>query len=523
MKKRTVISVIAVLALLISICSCAFADKLSADGVSAQTDLLYAYLKALNVETAEQHYLYTVTDLDGNGRLELIAACEIENEYVTYGVIVEADEGFETATVVELAEGMRMPEVLVSQTQAYQAAEGMNYVFADAEEGGSTLYAVQLKEGKLSEKKIAEITTEVVNGYAASTYKNAAGEILDPNGYEKAPESFFSGVEKTAVKLDWFTHAEAASAQRLTDSYAVFTGEKEQAEGADEKIAAEKAKNLLSPTPKAPEAEAAAPETAASPEAAAPEAAAPEGAEGGIVIVDANGNPTGQSVDDVLSGNLNQAGAKKDEGKGEEAMQIVTIDPDKQNAKTGDGNTTVDGYKIYDSIEEARAAIGNSNYSPKNSGKSNNNGNNNNNNNQKREDPVTPDPIIIYDGGSAGSGDFSGGTGTALCIFGDYSSRIINDSQVQVTLTATLNHSTLTSRSTGVSYWLSGYGTGSSSAPAIDSAGGSTYLGSYTFTVNLAPGQSTALDCSVSWTFNGTYSGNYIDAVTAYGTVYLSR
>lgn len=521
MKKRTVISVIAVLALLISCCSCAFADKLSADGVSAQTDLLYAYLKALNVETAEQHYLYAVTDLDGNGRLELIAASEIESEYVTYGVIVEADEGFETATVIELAEGMRMPEVLVSQTQAYQTADGLNYVFADAQEGGSTLYAVELKAGKLSEKKIAEITTEVVNGYMASTYKNVAGDILDPNGYEKAPETFFSGAEKTAVKFDWFTLAEAQSAQRLTDSYAVFTGELEQAEGADEKIAAEKAKNLLSATPAAPEAEAAATETAAAPEAAAPEAAAaPEGEEGGIVIVDANGNPTGQSAEDVLGGNLNQA--KKADDKGADDMQIVTVDPDKQPAKTGDGATTADGYKIYDSIEAARAAIGNSNYTPKNTGKSNNNGNNNNNN-QKREDPVTPEPIIIYDGGSAGSGDFSGGTGTALCIFGDYRSKIISDTQVQVTLTATLNHSTLTSRSTGVTYTLSGYGAGSSSAPAIDSAGGSTYLGSYTFTVNLAPGQSTALDCSVAWKFNGTYSGTYIDSVTAYGTVYLSR
>ena len=138
----------------------------------------------------------------------------------------------------------------------------------------------------------------------------------------------------------------------------------------------------------------------------------------------------------------------------------------------------------------------------------------------------TPTPGGGGGGGSSsgvniGSGSFSSSTGTGLNMTVSYSAVTSSSTTVDIIMTARLSHGNLSSKSSSVSFNCAGQ-YGSASARAI-SGTGPTDLGSRTFTINLSPGQSSTVSMSASWPFGGTYSGTYIDTVSASTSVTLSR
>ena len=125
-------------------------------------------------------------------------------------------------------------------------------------------------------------------------------------------------------------------------------------------------------------------------------------------------------------------------------------------------------------------------------------------------------------GNTIASGSFSSSTGTSLNSTITYNAVTSGSNTVEVTVSVSLSHGQLSASGGRVLSVSVGGQSATINCPSINGSG-STYLGSHTFTVNLAPGNSTSLYVKSSWAFGGTYSGTYLSSVDAGGTIYLSR
>lgn len=510
MNKKTLLCLLAVCAMLFSLCGGALAENAWADTVSAgeaekQLELLFAELTALTQEESAGT-LYTVTDLDRNGRLELIAVLTDGADGCIAAKIAEIGEVLDDTAVQELpAEGdAELPAILAAEARVFaDAVTGeVHYLFDTTERNGAAVTAVRtgslmLLNGKVSTGKVSSVNYSDQRGLIVMEFADSNGNMLSPDEYDKLPATLFRGAEEEKVNFQWFTAEECTSAEILKNSYAVFTGEQAAAEDAaalDEKASTAAA---------AAEAVTADDETAA--------------------VTTATGENIYASVEEAR-----EALGLKEEPALQQSGETLVIKP--ASAEASQSQATAGGQQVYSSVEEAREALGiKENKQQNNSGvyivetpqpqKP-----------QPAPVPVptkAPDPIIddpSQSGKDAGSGSFSSDTGTALNIYASYQAVTLGSNLVQVTVSANLAHSTLTARANTLSFSLGG-DYGSATAPEINCSGGSasTYLGSTTFTVPLAPGESKSLNCSVSWNFGGTYSGVSIAAVTANGTVWLSR
>lgn len=137
--------------------------------------------------------------------------------------------------------------------------------------------------------------------------------------------------------------------------------------------------------------------------------------------------------------------------------------------------------------------------------------------------PVQPS----YSGTDLGSGSFRSSTGAKLDIQADWSAKTISSSQIEVTVTISLDSYSLHLQAVpnSVNVNLDGQYV-SLNAPAVDYDGSAlinTVLATKTFTVDLAEGQSDNLSLAVEWHFGGTYGDVELPSIECGGTISLSR
>lgn len=138
----------------------------------------------------------------------------------------------------------------------------------------------------------------------------------------------------------------------------------------------------------------------------------------------------------------------------------------------------------------------------------------------------TQAPVSSY-GTALGSGSFRSSTGAKLDIQADWSAKTISSSQVEVTVTISLDSYSLHLKAVpnSVNVNLGGQYV-SLDAPAVDYDGSAlinTVLASKTFTVDLSEGQSDDLNLAVEWHFGGTYGDVELPSIECGGTISLSR
>ena len=550
MNKKSLLCLLAVCAMLFALCGGAMADTPWADAVTAaeadaQLEVLFKNLTALT-PAQDVECFYTVTDLDRNGRLELIAALKRGTDGSTVAKIAEMGTALDGADVLELPAGAdnSLPALLTTEAKVLADAKTgeVHYLLEDTEMNGAAVAAVStgsltLKDGKLSFVKVSAVEYTEQRGLTIMNFTDGKGNQLSPDEYENAAANLYKGAEEGKVNFQWFTAEECTSADVLKASYAVFTGE----QAADENAAAMlNTKVNASANANIAEGEV----TFASNELVTIRTAEGEcsfvidnntyvntyffDAGDSAVITyfgDLQNNPVATAIE-ITEGKKELVQAPKAE---QDDGQIIIVKPGTAG-QTQQPQQAGNGQQIFSSVEEARQALGI---------KENKQQNNSSGiyivetpQPEHKSDPIpaptmAPQPIIddpSQSGQGAGSGSFTSDTGTALNIYASYNAVTLGSNLVQVTVSANLSHSSLTARANTVSFNLGG-DYGSATAPEINCSGGSssTYLGSNTFTVPLAPGESKSLNCSVSWNFGGTYSGVSIAAVTANGTVYLSR
>ena len=206
-----------------------------ASSAASQIELMFKNLNMLKSDTADTQYWYTVTDLDHNGRLELISAVTQGAESVTSGKISEVNSaynGFDTVNL-GLGAGESLPEIITAAAETYKdASNNYSYIFTDSSMDAygttcSSKVALSMKNSALSLKKIASKNITMQNGYTIVSFSDANGNRYDDPysfDYTKAVDNYFKSATKSNTCFDWFSLAEAASSSRLVSSYNVFNG-----------------------------------------------------------------------------------------------------------------------------------------------------------------------------------------------------------------------------------------------------------------------------------------------------------
>ena len=238
--KRKTISLFLVLAMTVSLVAfggqAALAADLTAEQADAQLSTIFATMESFKQTGTSAAWRYAVTDLDHNGRLELVAAAlhpvDRSNNLRAFELSADNSSFTECRTVVP--EGESFPDIMSNSADTFYDAvsDTWYYIFLDhimlsAADVYDVNCSVTMKEGAISFTQHAISHTETVNGVMSTSYMDNNGITISPDAYNDAGVNAFAGAARSSTNFGWFKFEDATDISFLKDSYAVFTGEKE--------------------------------------------------------------------------------------------------------------------------------------------------------------------------------------------------------------------------------------------------------------------------------------------------------
>jgi len=236
MKKRLSF-VLAVLMLLSFGCVCFAAPvNLSVKDAEAQLNLIYSNFSTFRQQDTEgKNWSYAVTDLDRNGWLEVVAASRHEADWSTdlkFWEVSEDGASFEECGVV-VGKDESFPDMIADNADTFydEAADTWHYLFYDnIVVSGQEAYAVKCsvtkKNSELTFEQYATQCVEVKNGQTLVSFTDNDGNPISQDAYNASGVSAFPDRDRSSTNLDWFAFSDA-SLGRISDSYAIFAGEKQ--------------------------------------------------------------------------------------------------------------------------------------------------------------------------------------------------------------------------------------------------------------------------------------------------------
>lgn len=232
--------------LILSLCISAFADPATIaavkpekeTSVEEQVKLIYANLSALSKDDAAKNELwqYAVTDLDHNGRLELIAANTLGRDYFTYACIYEVGADLASFTQCDMGvkEGDPFVDIIADSADTYydKTNDTWYYMFtegyaANADKFYAVKCSVSLKEAYVAAAAYAKQTTEAINGVTVTSFLDMEDNIITPDEFNAAGDNQFAKLDKSSTNFDWFKLDDVKTSARLSESYEVFAGIRE--------------------------------------------------------------------------------------------------------------------------------------------------------------------------------------------------------------------------------------------------------------------------------------------------------
>lgn len=242
--KKTIFGLL--LALSVSLAGCAKTPPeptpTPAPAVEEQLAVLSEKLGSLENEidwlSYEAGTQYAVTDLDGNGRLELVFSSMQGSGLFTYSYYYEVNEvGDGVAQWVQnTQEDMSEPDIGVYDVTVYTDDSGArHYLFDDYirngyAENGTTRYAVVYGGGKIEYDPIA-YRYAVYNDEKQdfdTTYTDAISNAITEEAFNAIGDTVFADMSKQTAHIGWASYSEwaaAPSADALAQSYAAFSVE----------------------------------------------------------------------------------------------------------------------------------------------------------------------------------------------------------------------------------------------------------------------------------------------------------
>ena len=160
---------------------------------------------------------YTITDLDHNGRAEVICAgVQGSGLYTYYNVYeVSADGSYLIRGGDDLPEGYSFPDIMCSQADCfYNPSTGLySYIFDDVIRNGyaetyMSKSAVSYADGLFRVTAISNgCITADADGNVTETY-TYNGRSISESEYELTPDLCFTGMQKSTVTFDWYPVSE---------------------------------------------------------------------------------------------------------------------------------------------------------------------------------------------------------------------------------------------------------------------------------------------------------------------------
>ncbi|MBR4394187.1 MAG: hypothetical protein IKT07_09240, partial [Oscillospiraceae bacterium] len=204
----------------------------------AQISLIYTNLESMKQPEVGNEWKYTVTDLDHNGRMELIAASQHPADRSTNFKVWEVSEDRTALNEcsVPLEEDESFPDILTENADTFHNTENdtWSYLFFDhivisPEEAYTSKCSVTLKNGVIRYESYAFEHTEVTDGVSKVTHLDTNGLTISPEQYNAAGVNALVGCEKSSTNFGWFTMKEEPTFADLVESYYYFTGDNQHA------------------------------------------------------------------------------------------------------------------------------------------------------------------------------------------------------------------------------------------------------------------------------------------------------
>lgn len=192
--------------------------KISGKYLKNQIDLIFSQREIWEQtdEFIAEETQYTVVDLNGNGRLELVAAsCQGTGHY-TYTDIYEVSEDGDSLVhyMHTVPEGDSQADIIWGVAPVYYSQEegGYRYLFDDLIRDGAAYYyesrkILELKENQILETTLAHRITEYIDSVPIVTYGSGINgmRVTNEQEYEDAPDKIFEGWRKGMAYFLWFT------------------------------------------------------------------------------------------------------------------------------------------------------------------------------------------------------------------------------------------------------------------------------------------------------------------------------
>ena len=215
-----------------SVSSPASSEILKAKDAAGQLQMIADSLDSFRQDESTYEWYYTVSDLDHNGCLEIIAASMHHEDRSTNMQVWEVNPSgaFFEACSIPLEDGETFPDIISENADTYydKDSDTWSYLFYDniwpsADEAYSVKCSVVLKDRELSYEAFA---TQHVESNGHVSFQDRNGAEITADAYNAAGMNAFAGKDRSNTHFDWFRLDEKATAARLTDSYSIFTGEK---------------------------------------------------------------------------------------------------------------------------------------------------------------------------------------------------------------------------------------------------------------------------------------------------------
>lgn len=158
-------------------------------------------------------YQYTVTDLDQNGRLELIASSLQGTGRYTYSTYYEVNEALDglTAYTQDYKESDSEADIMVGSVPVYydSAHNTYHYIFDDTIKDGIALYydsrrAIVYQNGSIRETMLAKRTTSFMEATPSVACETMDGKPMSEDEYARIADTVFPDYLKMEASFSWY-------------------------------------------------------------------------------------------------------------------------------------------------------------------------------------------------------------------------------------------------------------------------------------------------------------------------------
>lgn len=156
-------------------------------------------------------YQYAVTDLDHNGRYEVIVSNMGGTGMYTYSRFFEINESYDglAECATDYTEFDSQPDIMSGKLETYIDDRGeFHYAVYDLIKNGAAEYyenvqELTLRDGKISSNYLAYKTTIYEGEAPTVTCTDSEGNVITEDEYASVVSNYFAGYQKATTSLGW--------------------------------------------------------------------------------------------------------------------------------------------------------------------------------------------------------------------------------------------------------------------------------------------------------------------------------